>query len=147
VTKFSGTFQGQTSGGGNGWKAAAVVVAAALVLSGGGGAAAAAAGIAAAVVDLLYWVAGVFYGTAALAGLAWFATRRQRAVKRARDIAALEVRRQARADEIEQRHLRRAIAAERARAEAWAPLVAAFAAAVRQPEPGPARIVRGEVER
>lgn len=143
MSKFTFQGTGQTTGG-DGWKvvAAAAII---LILSGGGAIAGAAAGVVAAVVDLLYWVAGVMYGTALLAAIGWFATRRLRAERQVRVNAVIDARRQAREDEIEQRHARRALASAHAQAAAWAPVITGIAAALQPPQPQPAPVIRAEV--
>ena len=138
-------------GGGGGDIAKIVAIGAgALILAGGGGVAAAAAGLAAALVDLLYWVAGTVGFTVVAVPILWAVTRRRRMERR---VTAAEIRaEQERAYQagIEERHARRALAAAQAQAQAWAPLIGAIAAAVRQEPasgPQPVRVLRGEVER
>ena len=142
-----GTWKTTGSGGGDGWKAVAVI-GGGLLLLGGGSVTAAAADIASAVVTLLCWVAGIIYGSGFVFAVAMLATRRRRAVARAQDAAELTRRQQVREAEIEERHARRALVAAQAQAQAWAPMIGAITAAVRQqPDPQPVRVVRGEVER
>ena len=137
-------------GGGGGDLVKMVAIGAGVViLAGGGGAAAAVAGLAAAVTDLLYWVAGTIGTAAVAAGAWWLATRRRRAEQRVRAIEMRAEQERAYRAEVEARHARRALTAAQAQAQAWAPLIGAITAAVRQerPAPQPVRVVRGEVER
>lgn len=146
MTKFKGTFQGETTSGDDlaKWICAGIV---AVVLFGGGGMASAAAGITAALADLLYWVAGVTGFAVVAVPVVWAVTRDRRMGRR---IAAADhreaVERAYHAGVLERRQARAAIEAE-AQARAWAPLVTAIAAAVTQQQPQPARVLRGEVER
>lgn len=139
-----GTWQ-QTGGR---MRAGAVVLLIAALFLFGAGSATALSGIADAALDLLLWIAGVVYGSVILAGIAWFATRGRRAERRAQSLAALSERQQAWKAEVEERHERRALTQARAQAQAWAPLIGAIAAAVRQPpEAQSVQVLRGEVER
>ena len=135
-------------GGGGGDLVKIVAIGAgAVILAGGGGVAAATAGIAAAVVDLLYWVAGVTGFAVVAVPVVWAVTRRRRIEAR---IAAADhreaVERAYHAEVLARQQARAAIQAE-AQARAWAPLVTAIAAAVSQQQPQPAPVIRGEVER
>ena len=146
MTKFQGTFKGETTSGDDLAKWICIGFVAVAVL-GGGGMASAAAGIAAALTDLLYWIAGTVGAAVVAVPVVWAVTRGRRMDRR---IAAAEHRealeRAYHAEVLERRQARAAIQAE-AQARAWAPLITAIAAAVTQQQPQPAPVIRGEVER
>jgi len=131
-------------GGGGDIAKIIAIGAGAAVLCGG----AATAGLTAALADLLYWVAGTTGCAVAAGGVLWAATRRGRLERRARAAEIRADQERAYRAEVEERYARRALVAAQAQAQAWAPVIGAIAAAVRQqPDPQPARILRGEVER
>ena len=133
MTKFKFQGTGETV---SGWKAP-VAIGAAVVLCSSAGAGTAMAHLPAVITDLVYWIAGVMGATAAAgaAALAWWL--HGKPGREARAAALMAGRKRARAAELEGRAERRAISAARAQADAWSPLLAAFAGAMRQPQPQP----------